>query len=279
MTTRFRDMHEFASRDEAEAARLLRGLAPAVPSAATEQRVYARLGRGRRLAPRIMRLAVVAGGAVLVTAVLGTALAMSFRYVAAQRKSLATSLPHAHVGHVSPEPRAVALVPTIPRQAVPQAIPAASNPSPSGLEREQEKARPLAAPQPAPLAVRKKRPGMELSGDESAKAEIRLPTVEVTESTAARAAAAPAEEAALVLAGLRLLRRDHEPARAGVLFGRYLERFPEGALVQEALALAIEASVAKGDGRGAAGLAEQYLARFPAGRFSSLAHKVAGPRP
>jgi TolA-binding protein len=126
------------------------------------------------------------------------------------------------------------------------------------------------------MAVRRKKPGAELSADEPAKAEVRLPAVDVTDSTAARAAAAPAEEASLVLTGLRLLRRDHDPAQAGALFGRYLERFPQGELVQEALALAIEASVAKGDGRSAAGLAEQYLARFPSGRFSRLAHRVAG---
>jgi TolA-binding protein len=132
------------------------------------------------------------------------------------------------------------------------------------------------------MAVRRRHSAVDLperSSDEQAKAEERLTAVDVTESTAARAAAAPAEEASLVLAGLRLLRRDRDPTQAGVLFGRYLERFPQGALVQEALALAIEASVAKGDGRAAAGLAEQYLARFPSGRFSRLAHKVAGPRP
>jgi hypothetical protein len=279
MTKRLRDMHEFASHDEAEAARLLRELAPAIPPPAAEQRVYARLGLQRRFAPRVMRLAVVAAGAVLVTAVLGTALAMSFRYLAAERRPSATTISHARVSHASTKLPAAALAPQIRERAVPEPTPANPNPNPSSPEHEQAKATPLPAPLRAPIAVRRKTPAAEPSADEPAKAEVRLPVVDVTESTAARAAAAPAEEASLVLTGLRLLRRDHEPAQAGVLFGRYLERFPEGALVQEALALAIEASVAKGDRRGAAGLAEQYLARFPSGRFSGLAHKVAGPRP
>jgi hypothetical protein len=272
-------MHEFASRDEAEAARLLRELAPAIPPPGAEQRVYARLGLQRRLAPRFMRLAVVASGAVMVTAVLGTALAMSFRYLAAERRPSATTPADARVSHASTKLRAAAVVPQIRERVAPEPTPGIPSPYPSTPEREQANATPLPAPLPAPIAVRRKHAGPELSPDEPAKAELRLPAVDATESTAARAAAAPAEEASMVLTGLRLLRRDHDPTQASVLLGRYLERFPRGALVQEALALAIEASVAKGDGRAAAGLAEQYLARFPSGRFSGLAHKVDGTRP
>jgi TolA-binding protein len=214
---------------------------------------------------------------VLLTAVLGTALAMSLHYRTAKRRLSSAALPQARVSHASSNLRAVDLAPQNLKQGAPESHPVAANP-----EREQAKATPLPAPLPAPIAVRRRHSSVDLSefsSDEPAKAEERLPAVDVTESTAARAAAAPAEEASLVLAGLRLLRRDHDPAQAGVLFGRYLERFPQGALVQEALALAIEASAAKGDGRSAAGLAEQYLARFPTGRFSRLAHKVVGPRP
>jgi type IV secretory pathway VirB10-like protein len=272
-------MHEFASRDEAEAARLMRELAPAIPPPAAEQRVYARLGLRRRLAPRAMRLAVVASGAVIVAAVLGTALAMSFRYVTAQQRPSATTPPHVYVSHASTELQAAAVVPPIRGRVAPEPIPANPSPYPSTPEREQAKATPLPAPLPAPIAVRRKHRGAELFADEPAQAEVRLPAVDITESTAARAAEAPAEEASLVLTGLRLLRRNHDSAQAGVLFGRYLERFPQGALAEEALALAIEASVATGEGRAAAGLAERYLARFPSGRFSRLAHKVLGARP
>jgi hypothetical protein len=272
-------MHEFASRDEAEAARLLGELAPAIPPPAAEQRVYARLGLQRRLAPRLMRLAVVAAASVMVTAVLGTALAMSFRFLAAERRPSATTSLHARVSHASTDLPAAARAPQTHERAVLEPTPAIPSPYPSTPEREQAKATPLPAPLPAPVAVRRKHPGADLSADDSARAEVHLPAVDVTESTAARAAAAPAEEASLVLAGLRLLRRDHDPTQADVLLGRYLERFPQGALVQEALALAIEASVAKGNGRAAAALAEQYIERFPSGRFSRLAHKVDGPRP
>ncbi len=276
MTKRLRDMHEFASRDEAEAARLLRELAPAIPPPAAEQRVYARLGLQRRFTPRVMRLAVVASGPVMVTAVLGAALAMSFRHVAAERRLSATN---ARVSHASTKLQVAALAPPIRERVAPEPTPATQSPYPSTPERERAKATPLPAPLPAPIAVRRKHPGAKLSADEPAKAAVRLPAIDVTESTAAHAAAAPAEEALLVLTGLRLLRRDHDPTQAGVLLGRYLERFPQGALVQEALALAIEASVVQGDGRAAAALAEQYIERFPSGRFSRFAHKVDGPRP
>jgi outer membrane protein assembly factor BamD (BamD/ComL family) len=99
--------------------------------------------------------------------------------------------------------------------------------------------------------------------------------VDSVESTETRVAGAPPEEAALVLAGLRALRRQHDPAQAGVLLARYLSQFPQGALVQEALAISIEAGLARGDRKAAAHLAEQYLGRFPTGRFVRLARKAA----
>ncbi len=123
MTQRLRDMHEFASRDEAEAARLLRELAPAIPPPAAEQRVYARLGRQRRFTSRVMRLAVVASGPVMVTVVLGTALAMSIRYVAAERRLSATTSPHARGSHASTKLRAAALAPQIRERVEPEPTP------------------------------------------------------------------------------------------------------------------------------------------------------------
>ena len=57
---------------------------------------------------------------------------------------------------------------------------------------------------------------------------------------------------------------------------RYLTRFPQGTLVQEALAIGIEAGLARGDRPAAAQLAQQYLEGFPAGRFARLARKAIG---
>lgn len=77
------------------------------------------------------------------------------------------------------------------------------------------------------------------------------------------------------MAALRSLRRAHNPAQAGALLQRYLTRFPEGVLIEEALAIGMEAAVARHDDAGATVLANQYIERYPAGRFVSLARKTA----
>jgi hypothetical protein len=92
-------------------------------------------------------------------------------------------------------------------------------------------------------------------------------------------APAPPEEAALVLAALRSLRREHNPAQASALSRSYLTRFPEGVLTEEAFAIGIEAAAARHDAASAAALANQYLGRYPAGRFVGLARKTASARP
>ena len=73
-----------------------------------------------------------------------------------------------------------------------------------------------------------------------------------------------------VLAGMRALRVDHDPVRARGLLARYLERQPNGALAEEALALTIEAALAHQDDDAAA-LGALYLRRYPAGPFKALA--------
>jgi hypothetical protein len=73
-----------------------------------------------------------------------------------------------------------------------------------------------------------------------------------------------------VLAGMRALRVDHDPVRARGLLARYLQRRPNGALAEEALALTIEAAVAHRDSDAAA-LGARYLRRYPAGPFRALA--------
>jgi outer membrane protein assembly factor BamD (BamD/ComL family) len=85
----------------------------------------------------------------------------------------------------------------------------------------------------------------------------------------------PPEEAALVMAALRALRREHNPVQAGTLLQTYLARFPKGVLTEEALVLGIEAAVARRDTRVATALSDQYLGHFPAGRFAGLARKTS----
>jgi hypothetical protein len=52
-------------------------------------------------------------------------------------------------------------------------------------------------------------------------------------------ARAGSPEVALVVDGVNALRRDRDPRRAGALFDRYLDRYPDGILVEEVLVLAI----------------------------------------
>jgi len=78
------------------------------------------------------------------------------------------------------------------------------------------------------------------------------------------------QETQVVLAGMRALRVDHDPVRARGLLALYLQRHPDGALAEEALALTIEAAVAHHDGD-AAVLGARYLRRYPSGPFRALA--------
>jgi hypothetical protein len=93
--------------------------------------------------------------------------------------------------------------------------------------------------------------------------------------TAPTPAKAPsAQESALVMSAVHALRRERDAVRAGVLLDDYLRRFPDGALAEEALALAIEAASTRGDRR-AIDLAHRYLQRFPHGRFERAARAAA----
>jgi hypothetical protein len=88
-----------------------------------------------------------------------------------------------------------------------------------------------------------------------------------------------ASEAAMVQAAVEALRREGDPERASRLLDQYRKRNPGGVLGEEALALAVEAALARKDPQ-AADLARQYLARYPNGRFRAVALEAlqrAGP--
>jgi hypothetical protein len=81
------------------------------------------------------------------------------------------------------------------------------------------------------------------------------------------------EDAALALAALRALRRDHDPARARAMVEAYLRAHPDSSMAEEALAISIEAAAAHHDAD-AKGLAARYLALYPSGTFGALARKT-----
>jgi hypothetical protein len=103
----------------------------------------------------------------------------------------------------------------------------------------------------------------------------------VTDNDLARKEAKPSESTGtsgeagseLVHRALRALRRDGDAALAARLLERHRARDPDGPLVEEALALQIEASVALGQPR-ARGFAREYLTRYPGGRYRSVAERV-----
>jgi hypothetical protein len=86
--------------------------------------------------------------------------------------------------------------------------------------------------------------------------------------------ASTAAHAALVLSARVALRHDRDPRAALRLVEQYLRENPDGPVVEEALALSIEARTALGDRRAAATAAENYLSHFPTGRFVDLANRT-----
>jgi len=120
---------------------------------------------------------------------------------------------------------------------------------------------PVAAP--APVAA-------PLPSARSAPAPHHAPAV---------APAAPdrdSDEQRLLVDAVRALRHEHDPARAERLLSRYLDRYPDAVAAEDALALALEATLGRDPPR-AAGFAVRYLARYPSGRWAALARRALDP--
>lgn len=82
------------------------------------------------------------------------------------------------------------------------------------------------------------------------------------------------EDPTLVLEAIRSLRTDGDPARASTLLTDYLRSEPTGVLVEDALALSVEAAVARTDREQTVAFARQYLARFPSGRYTAFVRQA-----
>lgn len=117
-------------------------------------------------------------------------------------------------------------------------------------------------------------------------APIRARSVAVGQTTRPRARAAELErtsqtdterpaasQAQLVHSAMRALRSEHDPERAAKLLATYEEQHATGPLAEEALALRIEAALARGDGSAPA-YARGYLERYPRGRYRNVAHRA-----
>ena len=98
----------------------------------------------------------------------------------------------------------------------------------------------------------------------------------------AQAPAEPAEresttESTLVHRAVQALRRDGDPALAARLLAESRAHSANGPLAEEALSLQIEAAAALGNGR-SRGFAREYLARYPTGRYASIARAALRSR-
>jgi len=113
-----------------------------------------------------------------------------------------------------------------------------------------------AAPQAAPTPVE---PALEI--------EVGSPSAKRADKPRA------GEDPSQVADAVRALRKQGDAARAQQLLDQYLRANPRGALAEDALALSIEAAAARKDPR-AADYARRYLARYPNGRFRSVAERA-----
>ena len=84
---------------------------------------------------------------------------------------------------------------------------------------------------------------------------------------------AASEDPTRVAEALRALRKEGDAKRAQALLSDYMRSNPKGALSEEALALAIEAAHLRRDPK-AQQYARRYLARYPRGRHTALAHRA-----
>jgi hypothetical protein len=211
------------------------------------QRVLLGLGRARVATrrPWAVRLAATVAVLIAATAIARAGLGHFPRWLEALSRDRRAT-PPADARPVSNVIRhrartAASAVPT-PEIAAPAASPIADAPAPL-------------APAPVPPPARATRPTV------TAKQPARRPVLPAAKGD---------DDAGLVVQAMRALRRDHDPALARALSASYLERHPDGALAEEALALTIEAAVAQHD-PGAAALGGRYLRRYPNGPFRGLA--------
>jgi hypothetical protein len=85
--------------------------------------------------------------------------------------------------------------------------------------------------------------------------------------------ASEGEDPTQVVEAVRALRKEKDPKRAQALLDGYLDKNPDGALSEEALALSMEAAASSKSPK-AADYARRYLDRFPQGRHAAFARRL-----
>jgi outer membrane protein assembly factor BamD (BamD/ComL family) len=85
------------------------------------------------------------------------------------------------------------------------------------------------------------------------------------------------EDPAAVLEAIAALRDRGDAVRASALLAEHLRAHPRGVLAEDALALAIEAAIARHDTRAAGDLGRRYLTQYPNGRYRAFASRATEP--
>ena len=130
----------------------------------------------------------------------------------------------------------------------------------------------LAAPQPHDRPVAP----AEASG---ASAAVAIPVPEPqSQRRQPNRVRARSEDPSEVVMAVEALRNQRDPGRAAKLLAQYLAAHPRGALVEEAVALSIEAAAARRD-PSAAEFAKRYLRDYPNGRFRQAAETALARQP
>lgn len=122
---------------------------------------------------------------------------------------------------------------------------------------------PKAAPQKAAPAPATPEPAVDPMPEPEPEAKRSVPAPRASQS---------GPGASLMMEALQA-RRAGDTARAQQLTAEYNKKYPNGALKEEALAIAFESAAARND-PGAVKLAQKYLASFPQGRFRKQAEQV-----
>ncbi len=228
-------MKPFQEEGDSEEAKLLSQIAPLARSEARQERVWLRLeatGPARRLGSGFrLRPVWAALGLLGLTAVAGATFGRGLieRIFPARRID---PMPSPIAGsHRAPPRTGVRSEPTPP---LPMPLPMPSVPA--------------IATEPQPPRAVAHRPRPIRNADPAAVVRTAPATLETQ----------------LLLDAVNALRRDHDPARAHMLLQFHRSRYPNGALVEEALVLAIEAA---GDAKEAEALRQRYHQRYPNGHF------------
>jgi TolA-binding protein len=274
------------------AAQLMRRVSPLPPDSQRQRRVRLMLGAPRRRTTlwRLLPRPALALGILLASVAGASAMAGGGWHYARQRISW-LALPRATTTTIAATPKAAHAparhVATPKREA-----PLAEESAASTVAAEAPAAPVVVAPPvvetpvvETPVAIETapvvEAPSIVARHDRRATAKRKVALAEKPAPSAppAPAVAAPTGPGAELMVEAMEARRAGKMARAERLLAEYRQRYPNGVLQEEALALSLEAAALRGDTDSAADLAQEYLRRFPAGRFGARVRQVVKTLP